>query len=264
MYRIDEPLRLSVIVVLILWLMATITFADVTENQTPLPNLTSNESLVTLNDRLRQVNSRLSELTGIAYYPIQLGSSTKVAGVLPVVNGGTGATTPATALNNLLTDQAGNAGKVLTTDGSIYYWGSGGPSNVLFQWHGNNIYNAGNYGLYSGTSDTSTVPSQTYNYLVTKTTSYQTLFQTKWIKDPSVSTITLYVYTDSAGDANYLKLIVGTASNSTSYLLSTFAWKTFSVDVSSLTNGTAYDVSFQVKNEVGLAIRIWDIMAFGS
>jgi hypothetical protein len=45
-------------------------------------------------------------------------------GVVPIVNGGTGASTAATAAANLLPSQSGNSGKYLTTDGSALSWGT--------------------------------------------------------------------------------------------------------------------------------------------
>jgi len=45
-----------------------------------------------------------------------------LGGVLSVANGGTGATTQSGAANSILPSQAGNAGKFLTTDGSVVSW----------------------------------------------------------------------------------------------------------------------------------------------
>lgn len=47
-----------------------------------------------------------------------------VGGLMPIANGGTGATTASAALTNLLPSQAGNSGKALTTDGTAAGWGS--------------------------------------------------------------------------------------------------------------------------------------------
>jgi hypothetical protein len=47
-----------------------------------------------------------------------------LGGVLGIANGGTGTTTQAGAINNLLPAQSGNAGKYLTTDGSNVSWSS--------------------------------------------------------------------------------------------------------------------------------------------
>ncbi len=45
-----------------------------------------------------------------------------VTGILPIANGGTNASTANNALNNLLPDQTGNSGKVLSTDGTNTSW----------------------------------------------------------------------------------------------------------------------------------------------
>lgn len=51
-------------------------------------------------------------------------------GMLPVANGGTGAITPAAALTNLLPDQTGQTGKILTTDGSDVTWTTASAGSV--------------------------------------------------------------------------------------------------------------------------------------
>lgn len=52
------------------------------------------------------------------------------SGVLPLVNGGTGAGTQASAISNLLPSQAGQAGNFLSTNGSSVTWTSGGAAFV--------------------------------------------------------------------------------------------------------------------------------------
>jgi len=49
-----------------------------------------------------------------------------LGGTLAVANGGTGATTQAAALTNLLPSQTGNSGKFLTTDGTTPSWATAG------------------------------------------------------------------------------------------------------------------------------------------
>ena len=48
--------------------------------------------------------------------------TTMITGILPIVNGGTGASTATGALNNLLPNQTGNAGRFLRTDGTNATW----------------------------------------------------------------------------------------------------------------------------------------------
>jgi hypothetical protein len=60
------------------------------------------------------------------------GTAANVTGIVAIANGGTGQTTSTAALNALLPTQAGNSGKVLSTDGSTATWttasGGGTPS----------------------------------------------------------------------------------------------------------------------------------------
>ena len=90
-------------------------------NEVPLADLSSSESLTILNDKLRQLNSRMEEVS------TQTTSLTNVSGVLAVANGGTGQST-AINLGELLPDQTGHSGEFLTTDGSVYSWGAGSTS----------------------------------------------------------------------------------------------------------------------------------------
>ena len=67
--------------------------------------------------------------------PITTSGTITLAGTLAITNGGTGANTANSALNNLLPNQTGNNGKVLTTDGTDTSWitvssGSGTVTSV--------------------------------------------------------------------------------------------------------------------------------------
>jgi hypothetical protein len=69
----------------------------------------------------------------------------KTGGVTPIVNGGTGATTAAAALAALLPSQTGQAGKGLTTDGTVASWGTiaAGASIQIFTGSGTYTPTAG-------------------------------------------------------------------------------------------------------------------------
>ena len=54
-----------------------------------------------------------------------------LTGTVPIANGGTGQSTANDALNTLLPDQTGNAGKVLTTDGTNTNWSTNGVGDVV-------------------------------------------------------------------------------------------------------------------------------------
>jgi hypothetical protein len=62
--------------------------------------------------------------------PITTSGTITLAGVLAIANGGTGQTSANGALNALLPTQAGQAGKVLSTDGSNTSWIAGGSTTL--------------------------------------------------------------------------------------------------------------------------------------
>jgi hypothetical protein len=66
--------------------------------------------------------------TGLTFSggPVTSSGTITAGGTLALASGGTGATTQATAINNLLPAQSGNAGEYLTTDGTNALWASSG------------------------------------------------------------------------------------------------------------------------------------------
>jgi hypothetical protein len=78
---------------------------------TTIPTLTLS---TTLNGLLRG--------NGTGFTTGQANLATEVTGILPILNGGTGATTAAAALTAILPAQTGNANKVLRTDGTTATW----------------------------------------------------------------------------------------------------------------------------------------------
>lgn len=62
----------------------------------------------------KTINGNSNNLTVLA--------ASQLSGIVPLANGGTGASTATAALNNLLPNQTGNANKVLKTDGSTASW----------------------------------------------------------------------------------------------------------------------------------------------
>jgi hypothetical protein len=63
-------------------------------------------------------------VTGLGFLgsPITTSGTLTLAGTLNINSGGTGATTQSSAINNLLPPQTGNAGRVLSTDGTNVTW----------------------------------------------------------------------------------------------------------------------------------------------
>lgn len=79
--------------------------------------------------RFFSLGSGLSESGDvISVGPISLSSG--VTGTLPVANGGTGATSLASAQAALLPSQSGQSGKFLRTDGTVVSWASGSSGTV--------------------------------------------------------------------------------------------------------------------------------------
>ena len=70
--------------------------------------------------------------TGLTFSggPITASGTLTLAGTLGIANGGTGQTTATGAINALVPSQTGNAGMVLTTNGSVVSWVSNGSGTV--------------------------------------------------------------------------------------------------------------------------------------
>lgn len=102
--------------------------------------------------------------------------STGVIGTLPIVNGGTGATTALAAIDALLPSQTGNSGKFLTTNGTDPSWSSASGSlptggakyarlaknsttNYDVGWYGPDVFNVKDYGATGdgSTDDTAAI-----------------------------------------------------------------------------------------------------------
>lgn len=74
----------------------------------------------------------ISSSTGLVFNggPITTSGTINMTGTLSVTNGGTGATLPKDGLNNLLPSQTGQAGKILTTDGTDAIWTTSSAGSV--------------------------------------------------------------------------------------------------------------------------------------
>ena len=69
-------------------------------------------------------------LTSVNQTAISIDASQITNGQLPVLRGGTGASSPDGALTNLLPSQTSQSGKVLATDGTNTYWAAAGVGSV--------------------------------------------------------------------------------------------------------------------------------------
>lgn len=233
--------------------------------------------LSVLNEELRQSSSGIQSLKGQVadLLPIDLASSSDVSGILAVENGGTGVSVApgAITIDALLPTQTGNSGKFLTTNGSASSWGSvnsAGYSNALFQWHGQS--QADVVDGSSGVADSlTTAPNPATNRVLINTAQADNVvFKTKFIKTSGISTVTVYEYVGHNGAGSNtatFKCVVGTVNGSTTRNSSqtAIAWISYTIDVSSLVNGTAYDVTLYINNSSGTGkAYIFDLIAFGS
>jgi hypothetical protein len=165
-------------------------------------------------------------------------------------------------IDALLPTQTGNSGKFLTTNGSVSSWGtvsSSGYSNVVFGWSN---YTAGSFD-----------PDAIANAAQVIGSTYQTILVGRFLKVAGVSTITVNARLwSTSADSNreaFLNIDVGGQSTTAKSVTSTTpAWYAgaSTINVSSLSNGTAYDITIQLKNEVGAGSTAYcsGVVLFGS
>lgn len=147
---------------------------------------------------------------------------------------------------------------------TLFHWGSSGGD-----------YSLANVGFYAGTDQTIADPTVNYMYWgVLSQNVYYTIFQGKYKHSDDVSTITFWariwvdgmenavaqVIVDEGGGSEVSGAATGTANQATP------EWKSGTVDVSGLTDGTVYALTVKLKNDradgVGVAY-IDEIWGFG-
>lgn len=150
---------------------------------------------------------------------------------------------------------AGHAGKsavVSVGEDGLDFDFPANRSNVLFQYNGQVDASASARGEYVGTSLNPNAPTGTYRFLLATSTSYVTIWTTRWTKLPGVSTITIlvrgWVRVGTPVTWN-VKVDVGGQNGNVSGTVdqTTPEWKSFTIDVSSLTNGNVYDVTASMR-----------------
>lgn len=128
-------------------------------------------------------------------------------------------------------------------------------SNVLFQYQGQVNASGGNTGEYTGTSLNPGAITPNNRYLRRAGTSYATVWTTRWTKIAGVTTITILcrLWVDASNTQANLQVDIGGQNNNVSGTNSQTSpeWKSFTIDVSSLTNGTVYDVTASLKDANG-------------
>lgn len=167
----------------------------------------------------------------------------------------------------------GTSGQYLKTQGAAAnpIWATVSvPSNVLFQYSGVINQQGAKQGEVVGATLLPSNQTGNYRFLQTATNgSYTTVWTNKWIKFAGVSTVTIYTRLWVRAETAQANLQVdiggqtgnvsGTADNTTP------EWKSFTIDVSGLSNGTAYDVTCGLQDVTGTQeVFCANIMGFGS
>lgn len=192
-------------------------------------------------------------ITGLASLP-------SGAGIVPAANLGTG---------------TANSTTFLRGDGA-YAAPAISSSNVLFQYHGQIEAQGAGIGEVVGTTFTpGTSITGNYRFLQTHDPSssgaYIQIWSSKFIKILGISTVTVWsrIWTRISSQTASIKVTISTISNNVSGTndQTTPEWQSFTMDVSSLTNGTTYDVIAYMR-EVQTAsagiVYCSDIIGFGS
>lgn len=193
-----------------------------------------------------------------------LGSSTQVViqdadinnGTLDGVQIGTTTATGELIVNNSA-DAAdglgsqGTSGHVLTSAGSGANPTWSAVGGVIFVWAGSVDQQGTDDGLYIGTNSNSDGVTTEYMYFNSDATSAATMLRSKWIKRATVSTVTWYGYVwnlDGAGKS-HVTVDVGGQNSTNNATGQSKSWVTNTIDVSGLTNGTAYDVQIKLHTD---------------
>jgi len=124
-------------------------------------------------------------------------------------------------------------------------------SNVVLQWLGSKDANDGwDYGIATAliTAAFAPVDHLLSQYWADGVTRESILLRTKFIKVAGILTVTIYAYSNgswtNAGNEPQIKISIGTQTLTlTQANKGTWEWLSGTIDVSSLTNGTAYDVT---------------------
>lgn len=144
----------------------------------------------------------------------------------------------------------GTSGQFLQTTGAASnpQWASAESlSNVIFCWTGKD--GTDNFLAATSDIDTSTALTRPMMANVNNTTNLE-LLASKWTKIEGVNTLTVYgrVWTSQAGIDATLDVDVGGQNGSATNANDvTPTWVNFTIDVSSLTNGTNYDLSVRTR-----------------
>jgi hypothetical protein len=162
----------------------------------------------------------------------------------------------------------GANGQVLQTKGAGAnpQWAAGAIGNTLFEYHGYVDQVGANKGEITNAGLTPTGVSGVYRYLQSNNAAGDTIWTSKFIKTSLINTVTIYTRTwVNTGIANpSIKVDIGGQNNNAGAVSNTTpAWKTYTINVSGLSNGTTYDVTCTAFAPAG-NIYCSDIMGFSS
>jgi len=148
-------------------------------------------------------------------------------------------------------------------------------SNVVLQWLGSKDANDGwDYGIATALISGAFAPVDHLlsQYWADGATRESILLRTKFIKVAGILTVTIYAYSNgswtNAGSEPQIKISIGTQTLTlTQANKQTWEWLSGTIDVSSLTNGTAYDVTvgfIRTGTSNPAYINMASIVGFGS
>lgn len=157
----------------------------------------------------------------------------------------------------------GTSGQVLQSAGAGANptWGNDvNTSNVIFEWLGAYSYVATGAGLFmrTGLNDDLGAVAGSYLYFAVAGTTYRTILTGRFTKIAGISTISIHAniwaIDNVVNNEAILSVDIGGQANTVKSVNSSVpTWVTSStIDVSSLTNGTTYDITIQLKNEDNL------------
>ena len=148
----------------------------------------------------------------------------------------------------------GSSGTYLTSNGTAPSWGlNPSLSNVIFCWNGTDIGTTNIVGRKGGTSLTPSMGTYTvdYEFYGVYGNTYRTILTSKFVKIAGISTVTIFgrIWVEGTGGTGvFLQVDVGGQNSYVNNNSATPAWATVAtIDVSGLTNGTAYDITIQLK-----------------
>ena len=232
------------------------------------------ENVPRLNYEARRTNRRLLELENA------LDINDRTSGILDLDRGGTSSALVDPGADRIFfwddsegeTDwlvPTGNVSITTTTLNSV----DTNTSNGLFSFAGNDNAIASFYVGTSLTPGFADVTTPTYMFWVTEDGStYRTIIPIfKWVKISTVDTVTIYCRiwagTEGSSEVANLKVDIGGANGNVSGTTnqSTPEQKSFTIDVSGLTDGQEYDVTIQLKESSNTApVYCSSIIAIGS